>query len=238
LGGRRIVTTQPAEQSGGHSNALFAAPDQHEHTSSYPAVTSPNGRYLRPILSREPALHIRTDLNEAPALQVLRVAIDTVTGTHLEWPRSKDLILSGFPCAPSAETVSRLLGLLYEAAASPGCWPDFLDAVRQKNGGAGSLLPGQFLLDKCVFWLVQIHGSRCTQFVTQHLAARALFFLDTTYGWWTAWPYVSSFTIRECWHSPGHSLARRDGAYRHLERTGGGPTHGPAATVLAIPGLT
>lgn len=31
----------------------------------------------------------------------------------------------------SAETVSRLLGLLYEAAASPGCWPDFLDAVRQ-----------------------------------------------------------------------------------------------------------
>lgn len=32
---------------------------------------------------------------------------------------------------PSAETVSRLLGLLYEAAASPECWPDFLEAVRQ-----------------------------------------------------------------------------------------------------------
>lgn len=32
---------------------------------------------------------------------------------------------------PSAETVSRLLGLLYEAAASPSCWSGFLDAVRQ-----------------------------------------------------------------------------------------------------------
>jgi DNA-binding CsgD family transcriptional regulator/PAS domain-containing protein len=32
---------------------------------------------------------------------------------------------------PTAETISRLLGLLYEAAASPGCWPEFLDAVRR-----------------------------------------------------------------------------------------------------------
>jgi len=30
---------------------------------------------------------------------------------------------------PSAKTISRLLGLLHEAVASPDCWPDLLNAV-------------------------------------------------------------------------------------------------------------
>jgi len=44
----------------------------------------------------------------------------------------------------NAETVSRLLGLLYESSASPECWPEFLEALR---GYAQADMTGFVLID-------------------------------------------------------------------------------------------